>query len=350
MNAKPILSSACHCCTSRRRFLATCGGFCAASAAGLGDLARAGDQATAATSSAAESKRPRVRLVFACFTVKQQRPTWPHIGYDFTAEIERVTKALGRLCPQVEFLPAVAHGPEDALKLLAGAEADRIDGYLVYQMNNWVQVVQSIVASGKPTLVADFLFAGSGGFLGFTAALRRAHKNFSVVASSRIEDLAESARCFELLKHGTTAAEFAAACDQVRRQRTPAASSAPVRDDPIQVASVGACLRAIKRARVVTVGGSMQNLAKEIRERVGIEVVPIDFKELGAAYDKADGDKAVELARHWKSTARAVTLEDADATLVWDQYGWHRVTFYGDLLDPVRELAAALKFRFVEEA
>jgi len=34
----------------------------------------------------------------------------------------------------------------------------------------------------------------------------------------------------------------------------------------------------------------------------------------------------------------------------WDQYGWHRVTFYGDLREPVKELAAALEFRFVEEA
>jgi hypothetical protein len=34
----------------------------------------------------------------------------------------------------------------------------------------------------------------------------------------------------------------------------------------------------------------------------------------------------------------------------WDQYGWHRVTFYGDLREPVKELAAALRFRFVEEA
>jgi hypothetical protein len=32
------------------------------------------------------------------------------------------------------------------------------------------------------------------------------------------------------------------------------------------------------------------------------------------------------------------------------QYGWHRVTFYGDLREPVKELAAALRFKFVEEA
>ena len=119
----------------------------------------------------------------------------------------------------MEFLPAVAHGPEDAQKLLAAGEADRIDGYIVYQMNNWVQVMQTIVASGKPTLVADFPFAGSGGFLVFTAGLRRAHKNFSVVASSKIEDLAESAKCFEVLKKGGS-------CRRIRRRLRPRAAGA----------------------------------------------------------------------------------------------------------------------------
>ena len=34
----------------------------------------------------------------------------------------------------------------------------------------------------------------------------------------------------------------------------------------------------------------------------------------------------------------------------WDQYGWHRVTFYGDLKRPVENIAALLGFRVVEEA
>ena len=150
MNAMPVRSSGCGCCESRRRFLAAGCGACAASAvSGLfADFtSAAGERATPAADG--DAKRPRVRLVFACFTIKQERPTWPHIGYDFAADIERVTAALRRLCPQVEFLPAVAHGPEDAEKLLAAGEADRIDGYLVYQMNNWVQVMQTIVASGQ---------------------------------------------------------------------------------------------------------------------------------------------------------------------------------------------------------
>ena len=34
----------------------------------------------------------------------------------------------------------------------------------------------------------------------------------------------------------------------------------------------------------------------------------------------------------------------------WDRWGWHRVTFYGDLEQPVRGLAAALGCKVVEEA
>ena len=34
----------------------------------------------------------------------------------------------------------------------------------------------------------------------------------------------------------------------------------------------------------------------------------------------------------------------------WDRYNWHRVTFYGDLWEPAKELAAALHFKFIAEA
>ena len=34
----------------------------------------------------------------------------------------------------------------------------------------------------------------------------------------------------------------------------------------------------------------------------------------------------------------------------WDQWGWHRVTFYGDLKEPVYALADAMGWKVVEEA
>jgi hypothetical protein len=35
---------------------------------------------------------------------------------------------------------------------------------------------------------------------------------------------------------------------------------------------------------------------------------------------------------------------------MWDTWGWHRVTFYGDLKDPVHALAEAIGWKVVEEA
>jgi hypothetical protein len=316
MNTSSPVLSGCGSCISRRRFLAAGCGTCAASAV-YGFLPRRALAAEEARVPAAEASptRPRVRLIFACFALKQERPTWPHIGYDFAPEVERVTSALRQLCANVEFLPAVARSPDDAKKLLAAADADRIDGYVVYQMNNWVQVMQTVVASGKPTLVADFPFAGSGGFLVFTAGLRRVHKNFSVIASSQVEDLAEAAKCFEVLKTGGGVAEFVTACDRVRRERTGRGDGAPCREDPLQIADVGQCLEAIKLSKLVTVGGAMQSVAKEIEQRLGIGVVEVSFEELSAACKKADGDKAQQLAARWKSAARSVLLDDPDATL-----------------------------------
>ncbi|MGB9893811.1 MAG: hypothetical protein ACPLRA_05310, partial [Candidatus Saccharicenans sp.] len=34
----------------------------------------------------------------------------------------------------------------------------------------------------------------------------------------------------------------------------------------------------------------------------------------------------------------------------WDQWGWHRVTFYGDLKEPAQELAEAMNYRAIAEA
>ena len=35
---------------------------------------------------------------------------------------------------------------------------------------------------------------------------------------------------------------------------------------------------------------------------------------------------------------------------MWDQWGWHRVTFYGDLREPVKALADVMGWKVVAEA
>ena len=107
---------------------------------------------------------------------------------------------------RLEFVSSLATGPEQAKKILEKDKAEQIDGYLVYQMNCWNQVVQTIATCGKPVLYADFQFGGSGGFLVYTAGfLRSKAPNVGFVASSRIDDLVDAVNCFPRAKGGPSA-------------------------------------------------------------------------------------------------------------------------------------------------
>src|ERR1035437_870020 len=135
--------------------------------------------------------------------------------------MERINTTLTRQCKAFEFVTSLANGEEQAKKLLEEDKAaGNIDGYLVYQMNCWNRVVQTIATSGKPVLYADFQFGGSGGFLTYTAAfLRKQTPNVGFVASSQIKDLAEAVKCFALAKKGGSMVDFATMTARIRMTR-----------------------------------------------------------------------------------------------------------------------------------
>jgi hypothetical protein len=65
----------------------------------------------------------------------------------------------------------------------------------------------------------------------------------------------------------------------------------------------------------------------------------------GKTVENVDEDKACR-------TKLAVEVKGDVYKLLdyWDQWGWHRVTFYGDLKRPVYNIATLLGFEVVEEA
>ena len=116
---------------------------------------------------------PRIRVVYALHGEQQAGPDWPNKGFDFRPVMERYNAELPKRCPGFEFLPALATGPEEAAKILEQDSGSPVDGYLVFQMNCWNKVVQTFVPTNKPVLYADYTYAGSGGFLVYTAGFLR---------------------------------------------------------------------------------------------------------------------------------------------------------------------------------
>jgi hypothetical protein len=306
------LNSAC----SRRQFLSGCA--CCAGCAVAGPLL--GSRPVFAASSS--TGKPKVRLVF-CETTND-KPIWPNIGYNFDARRKRLLDALTQGCPDVEFLPVqVMDDPKHADEVLARCK--EVDGYMIcVQGLGWRNDIFKLSGTGKPTLVVDNLFGGSGLFLTQLPRIMASGKPVDWVSSSRDEDVVASARQFALLRQGKSAAEVAAAFRAARRARTPAAPTTACENDPVALVPFEEAQRKLQKTKILVVGGGWGGDAfrKAAEALAGVKMVAIDFKELAAAYDRADRQAAKAFADRWMQQAEKVvepdraTIEDSGAMYV----------------------------------
>ncbi len=252
----------------------------------------------------APEARPRIRVVYVLFGAKQPRPTWPHIGHDFVPVMNGLEAELARQCPTFQFLTSMASTPEEAEKILQGDQAAGVDGYLVYQMNNWPAVVQTIAASGKPVLYADFTYAGTGGFLRYNAALLRSRSpNTGFVSSSELQDLIEAVKCFELIGQGRPVSEFVEATARLRRRCTPPPGRMASAEDPVRCLSIPDCMSRLKESKILAIRDQKPGPALEI---MGIPIVYLPFAELNDLALKADPDEVRAWADRWEKGARRI--------------------------------------------
>ena len=283
---------------NRRNFLTRAG---TAAAGALGVLA------TPTWLTAAEPKeKTRIRIIYALHGEKQAGPDWPNKGFNFRPVMDRINATLARKCKGFEFMSSQANGEEQAKKLLEQDKAaGNIDGYLVYQMNCWNRVVQTLATSGKPVLYADFQFGGSGGFLVYNAAfLRSQAPNVGFVASSKPGDLVEAVKCFQVVKQGGTASEFAAATARVRLKGTPGAGRFAGKTDPVQCLSANECLGRLKEAKILAVRDDKST--GPAGEVMGVKVEQLPFAELNEAWKQADKAEACAVADRWAKAAKKV--------------------------------------------
>ncbi|MCX5646578.1 MAG: hypothetical protein NTZ17_18145 [Phycisphaerae bacterium] len=292
------LVTGCACCRmNRRRFLAT---GCAVCAGAAGLLARPGELFAAQTGGG----KMKIRIIYSLHAAQQPGPDWPNKGFDFAPVMERINAGLAKECPSFQFVSSLAAGEEQAKKILDEDKSADIGGYLVYQMNAWNRVVQTIAASGKPVLYADFQFGGSGGFLVYMAAyLRNKTPNVGFVASSRFEDLVEAVKCFALVKKGGSVADFVAATAKVRAKNTPKVGDLACTPDPVKTLSPQDCIARMKQSKILAVTTE----AGPTTQLLGIPVEHMSFVEINEAWKAADKDESHAVAERWRKNASAVT-------------------------------------------
>ena len=242
---------------SRREFIQSC----AACMAYASTFTLAKNRLFAFDQPAAGQEKARVRLVFS--HIPPDRPTWPNIGYDYEGRKKELLAGLQRSCPNIEFLPVTLQNPEQADKLLQ-SDTD-VDGYLAYIVGIWTGVPHKIAFSGRPTILVDDLYAGSGEFLIEYAAARRAGMKVAGVSSSRFEDVVDALKCFE-------------------------------------------CMKKLRSSTVldVTDAKTLWGDPKVIKEVFGTEVRQISSQELNDAYKQADRTQGAQWAKRWIQNAEKV--------------------------------------------
>jgi hypothetical protein len=234
---------------SPRSFLGACAG-CAAWLAG----GCAGAEA-ASTAALLPKDRARVRLVFVRPDPKLEG--WPYQGYDYESRKRMILGRLERGCPGVESAPVSLAWVEEADKMLAADEGRGYDGYAVYILGIPSNASRAIAMSGRPVVLIDDLYGGTGSFLGHYPAARRAGKPVAGVSSTRIEDVCEAVNTF-------------------------------------------AALRKMRASKLLAVTPrDMHQTADAIQAHLGCAVVFVPAEELNAPWKAADPRAAAEQAQAW---------------------------------------------------
>lgn len=240
---------------TRREFL----GNCTLCAAGIAALPALDVSSFFAPAKNVKNIKAKVRLIFA--HPDPTKPNWPNIGYNFRGHISEIHRKLQKNCPEIEFMPiTVTSGrAEDAQKIL---NADKeVDGYLIYLAGClWGNLTETIAASGKPTILVDHLFAGSGEFLTSYARAKRAGHKVIAVSSSKFDDIVKAVKCFD-------------------------------------------CLKKLRNSTVLIVGSKPDD---RIEKTYGTHIQEIKFQEINEAYQKVKSSDAKEWADRWIRNAEKV--------------------------------------------
>jgi len=309
------LFSCCSCHHSRRAFLANCAKCIGAAGVFSGFVV----PEIFSSCSVSPKTRMTVRVVFALHAPVQAQPDWPNIGFDFNPVMERIMNALSAGCPGMAFVQSmVANGAQaDELKA-ADKENGNIDGYIVVQMNCWNHAVEQLVnaGEGKPVLYADFPYAGSGGFLVYTAKLLRSGaENFAHIASGQLDHLVAAASCMALAKGQGGTRAFV---DGVKKLRMDIEAGVKVdmqcRNDKVDLLSTGDLLKELKTKKMIEFEKGWADIIPETKASLGIDIIRRPFAELNELWEKADKDQAKDVMNRWKQNAEAV-IDVPDDTL-----------------------------------
>ncbi len=251
---------------SRRQFL----GQCSACAAGLTLLPWfsqslfGADQPWQLTGKMSRPDvKPVIKTIFAY--PDPAGPIWPNIGYDFDTKVAELKGNLLTNCPGFEFrfMTTMNGSAEEANRIIA--EDPDVDGYAYFLVGClWGNLSETLAAAGKPMIMIDHLYAGSGEFLTAYAWAKRQNLPVLAVSSSEFGDVVQALNYLKVVKM-------------------------------------------LRHSNILVVGA---NPDTSLTDTYGTGVLGVPFDEVNAHYNKVPAKDSKAMAQDWINRA-AMVIEPA---------------------------------------
>lgn len=219
--------------------------------------------------------------VLLVFTHKlKEEIAWPYKGYEYEKRGNELTQKLTDSCPGINFVPVHIHNAREAKDLTE--KINEFDGILVYMLGIWTgrtgeekigttlprmaSAPEIIARAGKPTVVVDDLFGGSGELYTVFPSVRNDGFPAIGLAYSRFRDVVDVVKLFKIIK---------------------------------QMGKTKILLITTRGAEAADQTPDISKYSAKLKEVFGTEVIRMNVEQLNDYYMNASEGKAEELADKW---------------------------------------------------
>lgn len=195
-------------------------------------------------------------------------PTWPYKGYDYEARKKGIMDMLKRRLTDFDITFKTAMNSRDGEKIVK--EVNDVDGYVVYMLGIWVGAGYTIANTGKPTILIDDLYCGSGELISTYTWAKSRELPVLAVASSNTEDVIKAIRLIKVLS-------------------------------------------LLKKSKIIVVTESdIKKISEVFRNTLGVEIIKVPPEKLNQYYSEVDIREAEKWAEKWISEALRVIEPSKD--------------------------------------
>ena len=179
-------------CASRRNFVVGAGmGLLGCALASPAEILR-GATGGEPTAPVPKLTVPRAKVGVLFSHISPDTPTWPRLGYDYEGRKKELAAQLRTACPNTDFIVATARNAQEAEEAIK--QMGEVDGLVAYPVGIWTGAAKVVTHAGKPVVLIDDLYAGSGEFIIVYAEAVREKLPVVGVSSSDFRDVVKAVR------------------------------------------------------------------------------------------------------------------------------------------------------------